>query len=1799
MTKISSSKLAIIVLTAALVVTSGVGYLFREPLLCQFVSWKLQRDSRAVCGQAFRCDRHQRRGSALVFDGVTFVDTVGYGDTGYRLTAAQMKVDCRWEWSFPPAAIAVTVDRPVMSVTRRLGEELVTPFDLSKVRPSGARVSATVTDAQVEVTEYMDEGIHVQKVAASADYRHVRGVDTLSVDLHFGRRSEDADRLDFVLSVDASGRRMVLSDAKDLAIKDILRFKQFFRGKAREWQVAEGRCTGVVSATLGKDWTPVAVSGELGLYDLLFSNSTMGLKGGVEQVTVSLRDVEAVKAKGSVLDTSGSLELHGETWLTLYREASPYCRLKALTGGVFFDSLRDVNIAFLGKSQCQQQDAPVKVEGRASFRDGGDGLATVDCRIQPVKQDEITAHLITQFVGGLPNQCELKVGNCSATEYRVFQAVAGGKYPKLRDFDVYGGRMSGVVRTTIEGLLPTKLEVVRFDAEDLQCGAEEFGFDLRFGRVSGTLSADLATSDPIDTVDADLTVEEGLVRLDAMDDARWNLSNMETQLRIRGGAVEHSVVSGEIAGFEGTVTCDRSLPHEFLKVSLHGTTNDLLELAPGSLSGAVADRVGSDPIEVTAAVTRHSGGFSLDGVVQVKAGSNGLESVRFGCDIDRISQAVWGERSVGRARARHWRREDSPLSAIAPAIASVGVSAHDSWLDTEAGHDGFVVRNGWLNGERLSLDKFLSPFLFPGAVVTLDGTADVRGNFDQTALSIDYLPSNLVIAAPACEIVVPGAKTSGVDTPAFHHVSLVDGVAFGRVPVRDGRYFHRSNTVAITSVQGDLALTPGLVLMPEFTAECEGLSATGGLVLDYSDADPRAFDVDISLASIDGTVPDVQQLLLHFGDWPICRHPMGGRVGSLLDAGRIHFGVTPGHVDADIAVKGELFRGRIPLRAEGTAIEDLHTRFSYDYRSSRLSLESPTATLRLGEGGEAVRYGVRGDGIGFTSLARGTYSFDLSFDDDAGEAVRLSGNAEPDYQKRSRHRLYFGEATHLAGSHPTDAGAVLNSDLAVAELTWKGTFAGAAPVERLQPLLLWLARDTDIASYGSTARVLADRSVLGDMFVDVSIQPPKGKAAFHLSTNGLQFDGRSYETAVVKGKTDGELWSIEQLQLDEVTAACDVRPAPGGWKIDFLGIDYGDIGLLGSEGRYDRNRGVVDLQINLLEAQIENLPQVAKAGGFWEKLAPEGVVRGVGRAQFGISDDLSLSWNTDLKVATHGVVAGGWRLSDSRDVGVTYGDGVWTVADGTCNLVAVEEMVALPPKISLDQLTYDATSGDLAVTGLSFAVPADRLPPFTDRLAHLFPYAFNDTVAALVKESTHEGTLAGTTSFGVSLAGGASPWWVDVFLEDGSYRYTGQDHTVSDFVLACRPDTLQIGTRYLYNGHSHGLAIDSAFAPDGTGFSSGTIRLLEEEALAGSGHEGAMVLSDWETAKAQNTDALTIDWRYDDKAVVVEGVSGTFCGVTPLLTRGGDVSSTRHEYPLTGTVDVDWSQASQLLSSSLQSGIEDWGLGSGYRLEGDWAIPKADLLKARFQGYLLGSDFTCYGLLLQRLKAEVTLGPEQISIKEAQIADAAGTVEIEEVVCIANAEKRWFVSIPKVAVDNFHPSALHHVGELRGDGSRSLMVKRIEVSDLTGDLSNRRSFHGIGHLDFINPSRRSVQNTIFAIPADIISRIGLDFDVLNPVTGTVAFSIRDGKVFFDKFKDVYSEGRVSKFYLPSGYESYMDFTGGLSVKVRMKQYNLIFKIAELFTVTVQGNLGKPTYTIQKQATSTVDEGGSDELESAG
>ena len=144
-----------------------------------------------------------------------------------------------------------------------------------------------------------------------------------------------------------------------------------------------------------------------------------------------------------------------------------------------------------------------------------------------------------------------------------------------------------------------------------------------------------------------------------------------------------------------------------------------------------------------------------------------------------------------------------------------------------------------------------------------------------------------------------------------------------------------------------------------------------------------------------------------------------------------------------------------------------------------------------------------------------------------------------------------------------------------------------------------------------------------------------------------------------------------------------------------------------------------------------------------------------------------------------------------------------------------------------------------------------------------------------------------------------------------------------------------------------------------------------------------------------------------------------------------------------------------------------------------------------------------------------------------------------------------------------------------------LVVRNLDINNLSGNLHDSDSFTGKGNLNFINSFKR--EHTVFDIPADFLGRIfGLDLELLIPVIGEIDFEIEEGKAVLTDLKESFSQNRRSKFFLFEKNEApYMDFDGNLNVNIKMKQF-VLFKITEHFIIKINGSLMNPTFSLKRK-----------------
>ncbi|MGZ3633899.1 MAG: hypothetical protein ACXWM7_06450, partial [Parachlamydiaceae bacterium] len=264
----------------------------------------------------------------------------------------------------------------------------------------------------------------------------------------------------------------------------------------------------------------------------------------------------------------------------------------------------------------------------------------------------------------------------------------------------------------------------------------------------------------------------------------------------------------------------------------------------------------------------------------------------------------------------------------------------------------------------------------------------------------------------------------------------------------------------------------------------------------------------------------------------------------------------------------------------------------------------------------------------------------------------------------------------------------------------------------------------------------------------------------------------------------------------------------------------------------------------------------------------------------------------------------------------------------------------------------------------------------------------------------------------------------------------------------------------------------------------------------------------------------------------------------------------------------------------------DWKIDQTYAFTGEWEFNKQDrgrLGNFSFQGGLSGQNVIFKGYELEFVQADAFYSYDTVRITNLLVQDPAGFLQIDQLLGFYQQDQLWHIALGHCEVTNWQPSLLRSVGQAPLLNDSHLQIPQLRLSQVQGVLEKPNSFTGTGEMSFDNRSKRVSHHPLIVVPTEIINRIGLDLSMLSPVSGNILFNIQDGKFIVTKLKDVYSEGKISKFNLASSSApSYMDFEGNLHLKIRMKHYNILFKLAELFTFTVTGSLQKPIYSISKQ-----------------
>lgn len=550
---------------------------------------------------------------------------------------------------------------------------------------------------------------------------------------------------------------------------------------------------------------------------------------------------------------------------------------------------------------------------------------------------------------------------------------------------------------------------------------------------------------------------------------------------------------------------------------------------------------------------------------------------------------------------------------------------------------------------------------------------------------------------------------------------------------------------------------------------------------------------------------------------------------------------------------------------------------------------------------------------------------------------------------------------------------------------------------------------------------------------------------------------------------------------------------------------------------------------------------------------PKGILNGAASIEW----SKEKGFKGDCKASFQDLTFSGIQFGSGEDLRCAYSDQEGLSVEGLAIEVPMGEKIE---RYKLGRFHYAAAEQKITFEKLVFSLPSEKLSWAVQAISKVCSNSLSlDWIEAFKQEEPLEGTL--------SLEIYPNTLWVCLKLKDGLYHFGTHCLDLKDFLLTYDPYELNVWAKCF---HRQTGAFWLHFVGDSLTMSHGTLAISEKE-LSRENQAGC--------------GALITRWdRHPEQGFSISSIEGALKGVDISLKASEMESSTDHFY-LYGRVSCNPKKVASLFANKLANVFERTALSGYYTLEGKWVISKADWKDAAFLGILSGRDLNIFGIEFDNCSAECYYQQGLIQCSNLLIKDWAGRICLDQAK-LEKKDNKWSFFINQLHIDELRLSRLRSPWTQWDPKDRpfyrSFFIRSFLLNDFNITLGELDSAVGYGKLEFTNLPKRTIISNLLLLPTEITARIGLDLTTLIPVKGIVSYSIEKERVYFNEFIEMYSDGKHSRFYLAEGAPAYIDFKGNLLLNVKMKQYNLLMKLAEFFTINIKGPLLNPSYTFSRQ-----------------
>lgn len=1725
------------------------------------------------CLESFGCQMQFKNGQhlnhQLSFEKPAISTTEALQDGGVSFSADKISIAYTFHWLRFCLDLDVRIENPVVSLKndvdiKLLAERFWQGGTILPVRPSVAIIGGAF--------HFHDFSAPVEKVDSIyyALDLNLRGDEYGYLQMSFGDPTLQSNALEIALSRDDKTAVDFKAAFRKLDLASISQMLFPLYEPLKSWHVGRGSLDGALAARRLKG-KRLESEGKAFLRSLQVGNRDLGLMANLGEI-----QIDFTRDGNTVNTTVGKLAIGDDCSLVIEHDDLPIWKISNMLGEVAIESHDGAKINLHGKCASGDHSFDFNIHGDGRYFDDGKKFLKLNLALVNQEGGEASAFVVMKQLNDLWNSIDINLQNFGFHEFEFVQGAMSRYSEDWRDVRLNQGTFNASVILNFKELQLQHLKVKKFAAKDVLFDYFPLNLNGNVEQAKGFLAVNFGEPDILQTLNTELSIDGGMVRIVEDSGKAWQLSDVETKLVLHDGVIQKSNVKGDFLGLEGNIVLDWLSDDEIMKIKFQGMPRNLNAPVPELLKRGIDSKFSEDMISMTAGLKVKNERLYVEGILEVEdAVQQVQDDIAFGFIVEKIRPELRRSSQMDIVESDEMQRlGQEVLQMMMPAMASPSLLLNKGWLEGEKGISGLILRDGWIYAENLPIEKYVAPFAFQPVEgedehpLLMTGFGDFRGVFDHTGLSVLYNIRQMTVENDNFHFEVDtlfccDEENEQKNTLGYHYASFANGQHFGVMPVKHGTYLEKNSGLLFNEVSTNLKFKGKQMHVTELETYCSGIHFGGNININCDYADPGSFDVEIIADTMNGKVSQLQNLFSHFEKPPLfTEFPMEGDLHFRDQGAYLLCNVRPEATTMQTRFQVALSDGFVALRPLDVSIQEFGMHIDYDQKSNYLVMSEILGSVLVGRGSAVDEYILTGDKIAFTDFKNNVSEFDLWIGDRKRDMIRIAGISKgSDHGEQSLKTVHFEldrKKTHFGDVYPTTFAFSLVDWTKIENFQLDFSF-------RLSTLFKDLQRLSRSGIFFAPVDMLEEFNNLkeahGDFNVNLSYDQNAASFRYALDGKNIEFLSHSFDILQLSGKVRDRTWAIDQLRLDDISVAAEVMRMTDRWRVNFLGLRRGESLLLGLDGDYSDQSKNFDGNINLLEIDLSHLDEWPQFTAFAQKNSPKGFVKGKGKLQLCRAPGTG-SWICDASLSAS---ACDLQLRD-----VAFAD----ASNFSCHLLSDRGMIlrnvttamlssedsSRQVPMRIEKIDYDMKVDELDVERVHFSILQKDLNWFAATLQKAMPEDVSDRTVEVISSVKDEGVVNAI----VSMEQKGDYSLLKMSLEDDVYRFADTLHHVRDFQLSHAPGDFSAQMEYLYQQRPLLMQVLSE-DPD---IDYGTIVLADK-------------IGDQSTP---DPSGIVLQWVVDPLyGFMIREAKGKIAGLELHVHHDGTDHLDRHYHQLKGWANVSLPTALNLCESDFIQSCTDNKIGGNYLFKGKWSIGKDKKVDSYFVGDVQGQDVIMKGYQFDTLNAHFNYSTKKAVFSDLELRDVSGYMTVPALTLTYWTDEQWWFHLPELQISNFRPGILRDTQAKNQSSGKTLVINKINISDIKGKLADSATWLGKGMLKFSNPPKSSLQNTIFAIPHEIITRIGLNPAVLTPVAGTIYYDIKNGKVVFTKFKDVYSESRASKFYLPnSSMDSYVDFDGNIFIQVKMKQYNLLFKLAELFTFNVKGTLDKPVYMIQKQ-----------------